>query len=135
MVGDLVPVDAVHEDELRAAFGVGPDAGSLFWLEQLEALHTANTDFLDYLPKFCRDFLGVPVEEAFLYSVDRAGFSLFAMRDGTDDKWREYRFPFQVEVRRCHGFVQTLQAMKAEVDEAEAELAKDRSPKKAHKSK
>lgn len=62
-------------------------------------------------------------------------FSLFAMRDGTDDKWREYRFPFQVEVRRCQGFVQTLQAMKAEVDEAEAELAKDRSPKKAHKSK
>ena len=62
-------------------------------------------------------------------------FSLFAMRDGTDDKWREYRFPFQVEVRRCHGFVQTLQAMKAEVDEAEAELAKERSPKKAHKSK
>jgi len=28
--------------------------------------------------------------------VDRAGFSLFALRDGTDDKWREYRFPFQV---------------------------------------
>ena len=111
MVGDLVPVDAVHEDELRAAFGVGPDAGSLFWLEpggvffedtfskrttvsvrdfrsafvdplaleQLEALHTANTDFLDYLPKFCRDFLGVPVEEAFLYSVDRAGFSPSAL--------------------------------------------------------
>ena len=28
--------------------------------------------------------------------VCKQGFSLFALRDGTDDKWREYRFPFQV---------------------------------------
>lgn len=37
-----------------------------------------------------------PPGQAYLYSVDRAGCSVFALRDGTDDKWREYRFPFQV---------------------------------------
>ena len=31
-------------------------------LRQKEAIHLANTKFFDYLPKFCRDFLGVPVE-------------------------------------------------------------------------
>ena len=134
--------------DFRSAF-VDPLA-----LQQFRAIHIANTKFLDYLPKFCRDFLGVPVEEvslwasffqrgavhlfpgllveewcpgrgrdmmvsarhradlatiarcwvlltqppgqAYLYSVDRAGCSVFALRDGTDDKWREYRFPFQV---------------------------------------
>ena len=34
--------------------------------QQLQAIHVANTEFLDYLPKFCRDFLGVPVEEVSL---------------------------------------------------------------------
>ena len=89
-------------------------------LQQFDAIHIANTKFLDYLPKFCRDFLGVPVEEAYLYSVDRAGCSVFALRDGTDDKWREYRFPFQDEVRKYEGFVKVLEAMQGEVEEAEA---------------
>ena len=67
--------------DFRSAF-VDPLAG-----QQLEAIHIANTQFFDYLPKFCRDLLGVPVEEAYLYSVDRSGFSIFALRDGTDDQW------------------------------------------------
>ena len=76
----------------------------------------------------------MPVEEAYLYSVDRAGFSVFALRDGTDDKWREYRFPFQDEVQKYEGFVKVLEAMQGEVEEAEAKLATARNPKKAHKS-
>ena len=39
-----------------------------------------NTKFLDVFPDFCRDFLGVPVEEAYLYSVDRVGFSILGTK-------------------------------------------------------
>ena len=42
--------------DFRSAF-VDPLA-----MQQMEAIHVANTEFFDYLPKFCRDFLGVPVE-------------------------------------------------------------------------
>ena len=40
---------------------------------------SGNTKFIDVFPDFCRDFLGVPVEEAYLYSVDRVGFSLLGI--------------------------------------------------------
>jgi hypothetical protein len=51
-----VSVSQVSVRDFRSAF-VDPLA-----LRQKEAIHLANTKFFDYLPKFCRDFLGVPVE-------------------------------------------------------------------------
>jgi len=33
MIGDLVPIEPRYEDELRAALAVGPEDGSLYWLE------------------------------------------------------------------------------------------------------
>jgi hypothetical protein len=40
----------------------------------------------------------------------------------------------QAEVRKYEGFTEMLKAMRHEVDESEAKVAQERSPKKAHKS-
>ena len=61
---------------------------------QHQAIHLANTKYFDFLPTFCKGFLGVPVDDAYFYSVDRIGMSIFALRSETEDQWREYRFPF-----------------------------------------
>ncbi|EKX40404.1 hypothetical protein GUITHDRAFT_142726 [Guillardia theta CCMP2712] len=85
---------------------------------QHEILHIGNTKYFDYLPQFCRDFLGVPVEIAFMYAADRTGFSLFGLQDGTDDRWGEYRFPFTKETNTQEDFFLMIDTMIAEVEEA-----------------
>jgi hypothetical protein len=61
---------------------------------QHQAIHLANTKYFDFLPSFCKGFLGVPVDDAYFYAVDRIGMSIFALRSDTEDQWREHRFPF-----------------------------------------
>lgn len=67
--------------------------------KQIEAIYLANTKYIDNLPEFCGAFLGFKVEEAYMYTVDRAGFSVIGLTVGSDNMWREYRFPFAGEVR------------------------------------
>ena len=50
-------------------------------------------------------------------------------------RWREHRFPFQAEVKELDGFVQIMNAMKGEIDAAEAKLANEKVAKKVHQSK
>jgi hypothetical protein len=66
---------------------------------QHQAIHLANTKYFDFLPSFCKGFLGVPVDDAYFYAVDRIGMSIFALRSDTEDQWREHRFPFTKSVR------------------------------------
>eukprot|EP00960_Hanusia_phi_P033303 750394-Hanusia_phi.AAC.1 len=65
---------------------------------QHEILHICNTKYFDYLPQFCRDFLGLP--------------------DGTDDRWGEYRFPFSRETNTKDDFFIMIDTMISEVEEA-----------------
>ena len=62
--------------------------------DQHRAIDLINTKYYDFLPSFCQGFMGVPVTDAYFYSVDRIGMSIFALRSDSDNHWREYRFPF-----------------------------------------
>jgi hypothetical protein len=62
--------------------------------DQHQAIHLINTKYFDFLPSLCQGFMGVPVTDAYFYSVDRIGMSIFALRADSENEWREYRFPF-----------------------------------------
>ena len=49
-------------------------------------------------------YQGVPVDAAFLYSADRVGMSVFGLRTGTGNLWREYRFQFNRELTGLQDF-------------------------------
>jgi len=68
----------------------------------------------------CLAFLGVRVEEARVYQVDRTGFSILARAlaaEGVEPGWREYRFAFTQEAASLQALEETLQELAAEAGE------------------
>ena len=68
----------------------------------------------------CEAYLGVRVAQAFIFSVDRTGFSMLGCDGAPGAPWREFRFAFSNEVRDAAGLEATLRDMAAE---AHAHLA------------
>ena len=54
---------------------------------------------------------------------------MFGLREGTENQWREYRFPFAREVQSLEDFEEMLTTMVAEVQAGKEEDAKKEGSK------